>query len=377
MNIAPPIRRSLGQRGWGRLFLILALTWTLHRLLPPQPLVVPDPPQTVLTSNPRIGVHTRLTDEVEPWKIQRTLRLVREMGAPWVVEYFPWPYIEPAPRHYDWGHTDQVITHAHSQGLTVIARLGWAPEWARPDPKEIPTTMTYLDADAFEDFARFVAAFAERYRGRTNHIIIWNEPNLSFEWGYRPVDPAAYAELLRIVYPLAKAANPDLMILAGALAPTLEPADSPAGLNDLIYLEEMYQAGAAPYFDGLAAHAYGLQSPPEADPAPDALNFRRIELLRQVMVAYADEHKPIFVTEAGWNDHPRWTASVSPAQRIRYTIGAFEWARLHWPWCPVVAMWTFRLPAPRYNHRDNYAFVTPEFDLKPIYLEVQAYARTR
>jgi hypothetical protein len=232
-----------------------------------------------------------------------------------------------------------------------------------------------LDVAAYDDFARFVAAFVSRYRGIVDHVIIWNETNLSFEWGYRPVDPVAYTELLRTVYPLAKAANPDLVVLGGALAPTLEPPGSPAGLNDLLYLERMYQAGAAPFFDGLAAHAYGLRSSPEADPAPDVLNFRRVELLRQLMSEYDDAHKPIYITEAGWNDHPRWTMSVSPAQRIRYTIGAYEWAQEHWPWCPVVAMWAFRLPAPRHNYRDNYAFVTTEFEPKPIYLEVQAYAR--
>jgi hypothetical protein len=370
---------SFWQRNQGRLLLFLALIWTFRRIPPPSPVVVLDAQQAVTTNNALVGVHTRLTDEVESWKVQRTLRMVREMGAPWIVEYFPWPYIEPSPGQYNWDHSDCVIDHARSQGLTVIARLGWVPDWARPDSDLAgnETTLTYLDADAYDDFARFVAAFAARYQGRVDHVILWNEPNLSFEWGYRPVDPAAYSELLKTVYPLSKAANPDVVILAGALAPTLEPPGSPAGLNDLLYLEEMYQTGAAPFFDGLAAHAYGLQSPPEADPAPDALNFRRVELLRQIMVEHGDAHKPVYVTEAGWNDHPRWTLSVGPAQRIQYTIGAYEWAQRHWPWSPVVAMWAFRLPAPRHNYRDNYAFVTTEFEPKPVYLEVQAYTGNR
>jgi len=363
----------VGSHVWGRWLLTLALIYVFGRLAVPRPLVVLDPPQTVVTRNALVGVHTRLTDEVEAWKIQRTLRMVGQMGAPWTVEYFPWPYIEPARGQYAWGHTDQVVAHARNQGVSVVARLGWTPEWAQPETAEIETTLTYLDPSAYDAFARFVATFAARYRGRVDHVIIWNEPNLSFEWGYRPVDPAAYVALLQAVYPLAKAANPDLVILAGALAPTLESPGSLAGLNDLLYLQEMYQAGASPFFDALAAHAYGLQSPPEADPAPDVLNFRRVELLRQIMVTHGDAEKPIYVTEAGWNDHPRWTMAVSPAQRIRYTIGAYEWAKEHWPWCPLVAMWTFRLPAARHNYRDNYTFVTVEFDPKPIYLEVQAY----
>ena len=90
------------------------------------------PQQQVSTPNPKMGVHTRLTDEVEPWKIQRTLEMVREMGAPWIVEYFLWAAHEPARGVYDWSHADLVVDHAINQGLTVIARLGYVPEWARP-----------------------------------------------------------------------------------------------------------------------------------------------------------------------------------------------------------------------------------------------------
>jgi hypothetical protein len=351
---------------------VLALI-ALRAIAPPHVLVTLDPPQEVITTNPIVGVHTRLTDEVEEWKIQRTLRMVREMGAPWIVEYFPWPYIEPAKGDYNWSHADAVIAHAENQGLTVIARLGWVPGWAR----EKETTLTHLDAAHYDDFADFVAAFAERYRGRVNHVIIWNEPNLSFEWGYRPVDPEGYVELLKRVYPRAHTANPDVIVLAGALAPTLEPEGSPAGLNDLLYLEQMYAAGAAPSFDALSAHAYGLTQPPEAEPDADTLNFRRVELLREIMVAHGDGDKPVYVTEAGWNDHPRWAHAVRPAQRIAYTIGAYEWARAHWPWCESVAMWAFRYPSPMYNYQDNYEFVTPDFEPRVIYLEVQAYTRPK
>lgn len=342
----------------------------------PAPVFLPlGPPRHVVTANPVIGVHTRLTDEVEEWKIQRTLQMVREMGAPWIVEYFPWPYIEPGPDWYDWRHADLVVAHAENQGLAVIARLGWVPGWARPDPDEQPTTYTYLEAEHYVEFAEFAAVFAARYRGRVNHLIIWNEPNLSFEWGYRPVDPAGYVALLREVYPRVHAVNPDVVVLAGALAPTLEPEGSAVGLNDLVYLEQMYGAGAASYFDALAVHAYGLTSSPEEPPSPDVINFRRVELLREIMVAHGDGDKMIYVTEAGWNDHPRWIHATSPAQRIEYTIGAYEWARQHWPWCACVAMWAFRYPSSTLGYQDYYAFVTADWEPRVIYLEVQRYAR--
>jgi len=355
-----------------RLALALFIIWSLR---PPEVLVVVGPPQEVVTSNPLVGLHTRLTDEVEEWKIQRSLRMVREMGAPWIVEFFPWAYYEPRPGRFDWTHADIVIEHARAQGLTVIARMGWVPAWARPASEGQETTPTCLDGDHYDDFAAFVAAFVARYRGQVDHVIVWNEPNLSFEWGYRPVDPAAYARMLWVVYPAAHEANPDVVVLAGALAPTLEPPASPAGLNDLDYLEGMYEAGAAPYFDALAVHAYGLGFPPQADPDPDVINFRRTELLRAVMVAHGDGDKPIYVTEAGWNDHPRWARAVRPARRVAYTVAAYEWARQHWPWCRCVAMWAFRYPASLHNYQDYYTFVTTDFRPKPVYLAVQEYTQ--
>jgi hypothetical protein len=360
-----------------RLVLAITILWAIQA---PHVLVVPDPPQEVKTINPVVGVHTRLTDEVEAWKIQRTLRMVRKMGAPWIVEYFPWPYVEPREGSFNWGHSDTVIEHAENQGLTVIARLGWVPEWARPEGaggEEQETTLTYLDAEHYDAFAEFVAAFLARYRGRINHVIVWNEPNLSFEWGYRPVDPAGYADLLREVYARAHAVNPDVVVMAGALAPTLESEGSAAGMNDLAYLNQMYEAGIAPHFDALAAHAYGHTTPPEAPPDPQTINFRRVELLREIMDAHGDTAKPIYITEAGWNDHPRWTGAVSPAQRIEYTLGAYEWAAERWPWCLCVAMWAFRYPAPTYSYQDHFTFVTTDFEPQVIYLEVQEYTGNR
>ena len=97
-------------------------------------------PAHVQTINPKLGIHTRLTDEVEERKIARTLRMVREMGAPWVVEYFPWAYIEPEKGRYEWTHADLVADYARVEGLTTIARLDYVPDWARP----ADTTSRYL-----------------------------------------------------------------------------------------------------------------------------------------------------------------------------------------------------------------------------------------
>lgn len=335
----------------------------------PLPTIDLGPPQTVITRNSKLGVHTRLTDEVEPWKIKRTLEMVREMGATWVVEYFPWAYHEPLPGIFAWQHSDLVINHAHQQGLTVVARLGFVPEWARP----ADSAGSFLAPEDYPQFGDYVYAFVERYQDKVDYIIIWNEPNLALEWGFQEIDPAGYTDLLRIAYQEAKRANPDVKVLGGALAPTLAPPGNEFGLDDLIYLEAMLDAGAGEVMDGLAVHAYGWVYPFDDLPAPDVVNFRRVELAHQLLdeAGYAD--LPIHITEGGWNDHPRWTRAVKPGQRIEYTLQAYKQA-IKWPWLASISLWAFRYPRPTQSYLDYFSFVTPDFIPKPIYEAVKDYA---
>jgi beta-xylosidase len=341
---------------------------------PAPALVALGPQQTVRSVNPTMGVHTRLTDEVEAWKIKRTLEMVREMGASYIVEYFPWPYAEPSPGRYDWSHADLVVDHARRQGLTVIARLGMVPEWARPNVEDEPTTPTYLDREHYAEFAAYVAAFVEHFKGRVDHVVIWNEPNISLEWGYQPVDPEAYTELLKAVYPRAHAANPDVVVLGGALAPTLAPVGDPEGMNDLDYLKRMLAAGAGSAMDGLAVHAYGWRQPPDAPASPETVSLARVELLHDLLVQSGYADMPVYVTEAGWNDHPRWTKAVQPGQRAAYSVRAFQKALDEWPWCKVFAIWAFRFPRPANTFNDYFALVTTDFTPKPVYYSIQRYA---
>ena len=333
-------------------------------------IVLVGPRQVVRTRNPRIGVHTRLTDEVEEWKVKRTLEMVREMGAPWIVEYFPWGYYEPEKGRYDWAHPDMVVDHAVAQGLTVIARVDFVPSWARPTE----TTFRYLDEERFADYGDFIYAFVDHFRGRVSHILIWNEPNLSFEWGYRAVDPDSYTRLLKHAYRRAKEANPDVRVLAAGLAPTLAPPGSEWGMNDLEYLQRMYDAGVKGHFDLMAVHAYGWRFSPD-DPADgEIINFARAELVREVMVRNGDGDTKVIITEGGWNDHPRWTKAVRPYQRVEYTVRAYERALDEWDWCEAVCLWAFRYPRPARNYQDYFTFVSTDFIAKPIYSAVQSYA---
>ncbi len=350
------------------------MIWIVAQALsPPSPKAILRGDATIASPAHPVCVHTRLIDEVEEWKIQKTLDMARDMGVTTIVEFFPWAYIESTEGLFDWSQTDRIMLHAHNQDIRVIARLGLVPEWARQSGNENHTS-NYLTPEYFDEFAAFAVAFVERYGDTVEDIIIWNEPNLAFEWGFQDVDPMMYVELLQTVYPMVKAAQPDIHVLAGALAPTLEEATSQSAMNDLDYLRAIYEAGGDDYFDALAVHTYGFTSPAGTAPSQHVLNFRRAELLREIMETYDDTATRVFITETGWNDHPRAVNSVTPAQRSQYTVDAYTYAEANWPWLQAMCIWVFRYPQTTYSQRDNFALVNTAFVPKPIYFALQAYA---
>jgi polysaccharide biosynthesis protein PslG len=207
------------------------------------------------------GANFFLEREVEPWKREETVRMAREAGIGWAKQQFIWGEIEPQPGQFRWAKYDAIVDLCTTYGLQIVARLDNPPDWSRQD-----NSVPGRPPDDLDRYGDFVYQFVDHYRGRVHYIQIWNEPNLFREWGNRPVDPAGYVEMLRIAYQRAKEADPNVYVLSAPLAITLgEPHPEPgkwSAMSDLQFLDEMYQAGAAPYFDILAANAFGMDLPP-------------------------------------------------------------------------------------------------------------------
>ena len=294
--------------------------------------------------------------------------MVRDLGSGWIVELFPWAYIETSRGSFDWAHPDLVVRAANDNALEIIARLDFVPAWARP----AGSTSRLLPRTQWVDYLSFLDQFARRYRQAIRFLVVWNEPNTSFEWGYQPVSASDYTDLLGMSSTVIHEANPLATVLSAGLAPSLAHDD--LALNDLDFLQAMYDRGAGAYFDALAVHSYGWKFPP-GDPArPDRLNFARADLRRGLMVRNNDRAKSIIVTEAGWNDSPRWTKAVHPGQRIQYTRDALSLATREWAWLQALCIWNFRLPAPAHDYNDYFSLVDFNFRPKPIYESLRAHA---
>lgn len=335
-----------------------------------------------------VGVNTFLEQEVDVELRRRAVAMIRDAGIGWMRQQFPWDNIEPVQkgRYIDrvvgvdtWAKYDAIVALAEEYGPRLIIRLDTSPPWARPGNEWPATPPANL-----EDYGDFVESVARRYRGRVQHYQIWNEPNLTSEWGHKPVNAAEYVELLRLAHTRIKRADPDALIISAALAPTIE--ESTSAMNELKYLDEMYRLGAAPYFDVLGVQAYGLRSGPDDHRLDeDDVNFSRPQLVRAVMVRHGDAHKPVWAAELGWNAQPLSLTKppmfgrVSEDLQSRYTIRAFERAREEWPWMGVMAIWFFKRADYHWLDEPMYYFRMAEPDLTPrqLYGAVQAYTRQR
>jgi len=355
----------------------------------PQPETADFVPVANAGANP-FGVNTFLQEEVEPEKRERVVQMISEAGFHWLRQEFPWEDIEihgkgdfedrrHEPARSAWEKYDQIVDLADQYGLEIIARLSNPPAWSRA---EGDAAGTLAPPDDLDDYGDYVEAVVRRYQGRIGTYQIWNEPNIYPEWGEQPVSPEEYTELLKVGYRRVKQVCPDCVVLSGALAQTIPLG--PRDLNDFIFLQRMYDAGAADYFDVLAMQGYGLWSgPTDRRMRPRVLNFSRPLYLREIMVLNGDAEKPIWITEMNWNAPPpdlpdKPYGFVTLEQQARYAVLAYQRAQREWPWVGVVNFWFFKRATDTERDQAMYYFrmVDPDFRPMPVYHALSKFAHS-
>lgn len=340
------------------------------------------------TDIPPFGVNTFFEQEVEEAKIRAGMQLIRDAGFIFIRQEFPWEDLEQPSKgkFYDskfnqstWTKYDRIVALAQEYGLEIIARLDHPPSWTRADGT---ARGSFAPPDNYSDYGDFVNAVVSRYKGKVRYYQLWNEPNIYPEWGELPVNAADYTRLLKIGYTRAKEADPTVVIISAGLAQTLETG--PRNVSDLLFLQQMYDAGARPYFDILAVMNYGLfTGPGDRRADPTRTNFSRPELVREIMVKNGDANKPIWAMEIGWNAlPPTFEAApfgrVTAQQQSRYAVQAYERAQSEWPWMGVMNYWFFKRAYDNERDQPFYYFrlLDPDFTPQPTYSALKNYTPT-
>ncbi|MFZ5919403.1 MAG: hypothetical protein ACOYZ7_20970 [Chloroflexota bacterium] len=221
----------------------------------------------------------------------------------------------------------------------------------------------YSDLDAWGDH---VAGVVSQTHGFVRAYEVCNEPNTF--WEPYP-DPAEYLQMLQEAYTRIKAIDPEIIVVAGGLAPVGRVQGNCKGydgndcqsMDELKFWRAFFERGGGEYFDVFSIHPYGFAYPPETDPYSVSNNFcfRNAELQYAILEQYGYGDKPVWATEFGWlraasedGQFPGWCSccddsyratvkwiEVSETQQADYLERAFQYADQNWPWMHGMFLW--------------------------------------
>ncbi len=202
-----------------------------------------------------------------------------------------WSEIQPnegVPPDWDaWeaaSDSDEQWILASQNNLTNIVIVDSTPLWAQ---SFYGYYCSAVKQTALDDFAAFMYELVSRYSQPPYNIKyweLWNEPDIapSLVYAESPIGcwgdysdkfgygGGYYAEMLKVVYPEIKKADPTAKVLVGGLLldcdPRIDGACNKGSHKDLPpkFLEGILANGGGGYFDGISFHAYdgydGLQN---------------------------------------------------------------------------------------------------------------------
>lgn len=289
---------------------------------------------------------------------ERVTTLAGIAGFDWIRQQVPWKDMETPERTFGFEELDRIVDTVANQNKKLMLSVVKSPDWAtgRQGDNGLPLNP--------EDYGRFVRELATRYKGKIQAIEVWNEQNLAVENGGRvaPEDASRYVELLKVAYREIKAADPSIVVVAGALSST-GVTEINTAVDDITYLKAMYAYNNGEiknYMDAQGYHPASALNPPDAlypeQPGPGCSAtptkwcesrthyFRHIEDVRQVMVDSGLSDKQVWITEMGWateNNTPgyEYGNEVSFTQQADYLEGALFRTLTQYDYVGVVYIW--------------------------------------
>ena len=225
-------------------------------------------------------------------ELPQFVAMLRQTGCGSIRIGIRWREIEPRKGEWDFSALDAIVDMI-PKDIEILAVLGSVPQWANGvDPKKDEGWFDAYPPKDLADWKKYVAQTVARYSKRIKHWEIWNEENgVGF---YRPhPDAKAYTELLKAAYLAAKKTDPECVVVLGGLVMNGIIPNPFGKVKIRDYLEDLYKAGARPYFDVCNIHPYVL--PHEGADYMMKLTRDTLSLMSQ----YGDGEKVLWITEVG------------------------------------------------------------------------------
>ena len=180
-----------------------------------------------------------------------------QLGLDWVKMQIQWWLVHPSPDADQWFFYDGVIDEAANHNLNLMVSVVGSPDWTRAAANHIGPP------DDYNQYANFLTELISRHPGQIDAIEVWNEQNLDREWQTaNGISPEDYVRFLEVAYNAIKAADPDIIVISGALSPT-GTGDWVRWADDFEYLDRALAAGMLNFADCVGAHHNGYNIAPD------------------------------------------------------------------------------------------------------------------
>jgi LysM repeat protein len=225
------------------------------------------------------------------------------------------------------GIAQGAIDAARSRGFRILLGIVGDPGQLGANPSQY-----------YQNFANFLGGVAAL---GPDGIEVWNEQNIDREWPRGQISPAGYTQMLSLAYQAIKRANPNVLVISGAPAPTgfFGGACTGNGCDDNAFIRGMAQAGAASYADCIGIHYNEGILPPDAtsgDPRGNSSHYTRYFPSMVNLYASVFPNKPLCFTEIGYLSPEgfgplppdfAWAANTSVQEQAEWLARAVTLAR--------------------------------------------------
>jgi hypothetical protein len=287
-----------------------------------------------------------------------------EVGVSWERILFYWSELQPnGPDDWNPYHVpDEWLALAAQANRQVVGLLKNTPAWATDGPPGcgVPRGLDLPVDDPNNLWAVFVRRVVERYVGRVDHWIIWNEPDIAVgtygvEW-CGTIEQ--YYQLLKVAYIAAHQVNPNVTIHLAGL--TFH--------HDRTYLRRFLAVAARDpsaaangyYFDVASLHIYFC-----TETVPYIIG-----VTRQALAGYG-LNKPIWLNEtnAPPNSDPQWVMpaanyQISLEQQAAFLLQSFALALSAGAERVAVYKWLDNDLPPGF---EPFGIIRPDFSRRPAF----------
>jgi LysM repeat protein len=210
---------------------------------------------------------------------------MRGAGMTWSKQQIVWNQGDPA------SIVQGALDGARARGFKVLLGIVGNPAQVAANPTQY-----------YQNFATFLGEVA---RLNPDAIEVWNEPNIDRQWPAGQISGQNYTQMLSAAFQAIKRANPNVLVISGAPAPTgfFGNRCTGQGCDDNVFIQQMASAGAAQFMDCVGIHYNEGILPPSAtsgDPRGNSGHYSRYYTSMVNLYAGVFPNKPLCFTELGY-----------------------------------------------------------------------------